>query len=550
MHGIFISYRRNDTAGYAGRIYDALTARFGRNRVFIDIDSIRAGQDFVHVLEQQLAACSVVIVLMGRAWLSSTDPNGVSRLDQPDDFVRLEIATAIRLNKAVIPVLVGGATMPRPEDLPVPLVPLAHLNAVEIFDQLFRESISRLIAELQSSVPPSPGFWRWNRPMPLRLRLGIFAAALLVIVAVAGLLTRQPKPHRADPQLPAPTITDTLVGVDDPASAAPPVKVSVPRDIQELPPVVEASKTVLLPGNSTQISGPAKPGIQSRAKITIGDAGRLLGIAADGTIYYYDWESNAIDALRDGKEQWAYSVPDERGLGRPFGFAADGRLWMGDYCFNSRGEGGHVTNKRLLPEPSRLQPFIAPDQRIFDCRNGQVHTMDSRGKKLWQVDLDGNCTNLDPKIDPQSGSLYVASDARTLYAIAPDGRQLWNVKQACAKSSVDAFPFAGDEVVVACDNQPLYALRNGKPLWTSPVGASGDKTWRDAVFDASGNLYVGSYGPSIQADLISLDNTGKQRWTVSVGSPTMPTPLGFDPSGRLYVQVSETIVTLSAKDQQ
>jgi hypothetical protein len=120
MPGVFISYRRDDTAGYAGRLYDALTADFGKEHVFIDIDSIGAGQNFADVIEQQIASCSVVIVLIGKGWLASTDEHAARRLDNPRDFVRLEVASALRRKLPVIPVLVGGAKMPRPDDLPPP----------------------------------------------------------------------------------------------------------------------------------------------------------------------------------------------------------------------------------------------------------------------------------------------------------------------------------------------------------------------------------------------------------------------------------------------
>ena len=95
MGGVFISYRRDDTAGYAGRLYDALTAHFGRDLVFIDVDSIRAGQNFVDVIDGWIASCSVVIVLIGKGWLNSADARG-RRLDDPQDFVRLEVASALR----------------------------------------------------------------------------------------------------------------------------------------------------------------------------------------------------------------------------------------------------------------------------------------------------------------------------------------------------------------------------------------------------------------------------------------------------------------------
>jgi hypothetical protein len=95
------------------RLYDALVAHFGSDLVFIDIDSIRAGQNFADVIDKRIAPCSVVFVLIGKGWLKSVDDQGHRRLDDPHDFVRLEIASALAQQIPVIPVLVGDAKMPR-----------------------------------------------------------------------------------------------------------------------------------------------------------------------------------------------------------------------------------------------------------------------------------------------------------------------------------------------------------------------------------------------------------------------------------------------------
>ncbi|HEX8071631.1 MAG TPA: toll/interleukin-1 receptor domain-containing protein [Pyrinomonadaceae bacterium] len=115
--GIFISYRRDDTAGHAGRLYDGLSARFGDDLIFMDIDQLEPGEDFVQVIEEAVGSCEILIALIGRSWLTNYDAAG-RRLDNPNDFVRLEIATALARNIRVIPILVQGAQMPRPEDLP------------------------------------------------------------------------------------------------------------------------------------------------------------------------------------------------------------------------------------------------------------------------------------------------------------------------------------------------------------------------------------------------------------------------------------------------
>src|SRR5687767_11777987 len=132
MANIFMSYRREDTAPYAGRLYDRLAAQFGKDQIFIDVDRIQPGDDFVEIITRTIAAARVLLVVIGRQWASVSDHTGARRLDDPDDFVRLEILAALARDLRVIPVLVGGATMPRPEDLPEPLQPVARRLAFEL----------------------------------------------------------------------------------------------------------------------------------------------------------------------------------------------------------------------------------------------------------------------------------------------------------------------------------------------------------------------------------------------------------------------------------
>ncbi len=133
--GVFISYRRADSAAYTGRLYDHLIDHFHRDQIFIDIDDIDAGDKFPEVLEKSLESSWAVIVMIGARWLSIEGDDGKRRLDDPDDWVRLEVATALRRNVKVFPVLVGGAQMPSAQDLPDELAPLAAHHASEITDK-------------------------------------------------------------------------------------------------------------------------------------------------------------------------------------------------------------------------------------------------------------------------------------------------------------------------------------------------------------------------------------------------------------------------------
>src|SRR5687768_99152 len=128
MPRIFLNYRRDDSAGHAGRLYDELVHRFGGEHVFMDVDTIAAGADFVEVIERAVDASDVVLVLIGKRWLTGTDARS-RRLHDPDDFVRVEIATAFERDKRIIPVLVQGAEMPGSQALPEALKRLARRNA-------------------------------------------------------------------------------------------------------------------------------------------------------------------------------------------------------------------------------------------------------------------------------------------------------------------------------------------------------------------------------------------------------------------------------------
>jgi formylglycine-generating enzyme required for sulfatase activity len=145
---IFISYRRDGSGGWAGRLDDWLSRHFGRDNVFMDINTIEPGLDFVEVIEQAVGQCDALIALIGKQWLTLSDDTGRRRLDNPEDFVRLEIAAALARNIRVIPVLVEGALMPRSTDLPDVLKLLARRNAHEISDRRFPYDVDRLIEVL------------------------------------------------------------------------------------------------------------------------------------------------------------------------------------------------------------------------------------------------------------------------------------------------------------------------------------------------------------------------------------------------------------------
>jgi hypothetical protein len=192
---IFMSYRREDTAYAAGWLYDRLEDTFTEGQVFKDIDSIQLGDDFVEAITGAVQSCDVLLALIGNSWLTVTDEKGRRRLDDPDDFVRLEIEAALSRNVRVIPVLVDGARMPRAEDLPGGLVKLARRQALELNPGSFEFDTSRLLGVLDRTLAE---VWSESRPAP--------------VVAVAA----------PPPPPPPPTVVA-------PAPASAPADVSPPR---------------------------------------------------------------------------------------------------------------------------------------------------------------------------------------------------------------------------------------------------------------------------------------------------------------------------------
>jgi hypothetical protein len=166
MPNVFISYRREDSAaGYASWIYDRLTEKLGASHVFMDVDSLAPGVDFVEHLEQALAGADTALVLIGPAWLGTRDKHGNPRLEDPSDFVRLEVSAALRSGARVIPVLIGGAQMPEATALPDELAPLTRRQALTVHSgaavkQLVDDIVAGDSGGAGQELPPAPPGYR------------------------------------------------------------------------------------------------------------------------------------------------------------------------------------------------------------------------------------------------------------------------------------------------------------------------------------------------------------------------------------------------------
>ncbi len=154
MSRIFINYRRQDSESYVDRLHDHLLRHFESHDIFMDIESIEPGHDFVEVLENAVAACDVFLAVIGPQWLNLTLENGERRIDQWNDFVRIEIESALKQNKLVIPILVGQGKMPQTAQLPESIQLLARRHSIEMTRKHFAEDVDTLIEIIRKSLQP------------------------------------------------------------------------------------------------------------------------------------------------------------------------------------------------------------------------------------------------------------------------------------------------------------------------------------------------------------------------------------------------------------
>jgi hypothetical protein len=221
---LFISYRRDPDAGMALALHAHLAQAFSETSIFMDVeDGIPPGEDFVQILEQRVRECRVMLVLIGENWLNAQDSAGRRRLDDPDDFVRIEVESGLRLGKLVIPVLINNADMPTATALPDSLKPLARHQAVWISSKRLRadadglvQKIRRALDQDQAAAPPvrplaekvAPSSKALKMPPPRQLALlGVGALLLIVILSVVVLVLPRkfaptPTPQTAQPVTP------------------------------------------------------------------------------------------------------------------------------------------------------------------------------------------------------------------------------------------------------------------------------------------------------------------------------------------------------------
>jgi hypothetical protein len=227
--GAFVSYRREDAAGFAGRLCDSLERLLPNEPIFRDVDGLSPGQDFVAAIDARLRQCGVCLAVIGRDWLNARDAEGRRRLDQPDDFVRLELMAALaRPEVLVVPVLVEGASMPAAEGLPQEIRALARRQAVALRDDTWDSDVARLVRSLEPAMG-EPRRRTAAPRLPFRVDWRVAAAATLLVLALVFNALRSGEPGAAE----APAPSEAALPIET-APAVEPAATAPPRGTREL----------------------------------------------------------------------------------------------------------------------------------------------------------------------------------------------------------------------------------------------------------------------------------------------------------------------------
>lgn len=284
--GIFVSYRRDDTRQAAGRLADDLADHFGSPHIFRDIEGIDPGVEFAQALNQALETCAVMLVLIGPKWLDICDAQGRRRLDNPNDWIRQEIGTALRRGIRVVPVLIDGAALPDEASLSDELKPLVRRQALELADTRWRGDLQRLV----DTLAKLPGLQRQpagqdSEPPKSRKKLWIgIVVGVLVLIELASYAPKSPDAEapgnassagNADADVPSVPATPTPVStsVPTPAPAAPQVQQQV-VPVQAAQPVAATPSVPDIAGLWRTLSGEtyqfAQQGTQLRFTAHVG----------------------------------------------------------------------------------------------------------------------------------------------------------------------------------------------------------------------------------------------------------------------------------------
>lgn len=314
MPGTFISYRREDAAGYAGRLRESLERQLGRPSVFRDLDGLRPGDDFVRKIEERIAACRVMLVLIGNHWIDARDQSGARRLDDPLDFVRLEVSKALASPSVlVVPVLLESVSMPTARQLPEDLQALSRRHAISLRDETWDSDVARLVAlineadpsEASSSPAPDDSHKQPARPaMPVGAWVGI-AVAVVLVAAIVGWRVRSGQTPSKERVVDTPQVSEKTAdsgnqpGTPPPAGpspAGPSQAVPAPRQSAPAPP---PAALLMVQGPIAFEAGATRP---AHLKVAL-----LWGVDRANADAAY--QSTAIGTISNGPDGLSFSLP-------------------------------------------------------------------------------------------------------------------------------------------------------------------------------------------------------------------------------------------------
>lgn len=236
---IFISYRRSDSTKDARAVYERLCREFGEQRVFIDLEGIEPGEDFVATLERNLEGCEMLVALIGPGWTQARTERGEHRLHDPDDFVRIELHSALKRGIKVFPVLIDGAPTPRADQLPADLQPLVRRQAIVLDYTKFETDVTRLVQAIRTEAERDA--WNW-RPYGLGAAVVVGGVATLFAIRPPAPSTVSPAP----PPAPAQPVTNGPQGAPTPTLQPE----TAPRQTQDIMRALKAANLTNSVGDS------------------------------------------------------------------------------------------------------------------------------------------------------------------------------------------------------------------------------------------------------------------------------------------------------------
>jgi YVTN family beta-propeller protein len=490
---VFLSYRREETRHIAGRLADRLAERLGPEQVFMDVDTIEPGADFAAVIAREVVSCRILIALIGPTWLTSTGRWRRRRLDDPDDFVVLEIRAALERGIPVIPVLVDGAVMPDRSDLPEGLQRLARRNAVLLDHATFRSDLTNLLNAVDRIL---------STPAQQAIEPTVDADA---DVADRAIPTPQGPPQRtAESDRPGvlPAGKRKVVGAHHPSLSTAArtqfssTRWSRPRPWILLPAAIVIGLSmaggILLLATNNSLPNNSLPTVT--ATVPVGDNPRDVAVAPDGHAYITHPNSDSVSVLDTGSNKVTATVPVGDNP-RDVAVAPDGHAYITNNYSDSVSVLDTGSNTVIATVPVGHFPegvAVAPDGRHAYITHYDPYSSDS-------------VSVLDTGSNTVTATVPVGGDYSVGVAVAPDGRHAY-ITHADSDSV---------SVVDTGSNRVTATIRVGD----YPVGV--------AVAPDGHHAYITHAG----SDSVSVVDTGSNRVTATIRVGDYPVGVAVAPDG-------------------